>query len=402
MAEARAVESATVPARSVRAAWATRRWRTVALLLCLWIPFANAPAAADAADVQGAADWRALQADLARHLQVRGDARQQLVAAMLLAWPVADDAPLVHQDAAAARLPEAQAIFARVRASTDDPWVLWIAATDCRFGDALCDRDGAIDALLRIEPDNAAVWLLALDRAVRDADRDAQLMALQGIAGSARYDQHFLTALRAWTDASAAWPEVPGFERLVAREMTEDPDAVLDGDSLRALAGLYGLGAAMAFGFPRFSALTDLCLPEQIVGDDWRDACRGAAQVLVASDTTISISVGLSVAYRLATDDDARRALEQRRRQHNWMIGSIALLGFDGFDAEGVLDVDEAGAMIRRWREATSELALIQTLMREGGLPLVPPADYRAPGLTLAEREADRQARLSTPAGRPR
>jgi hypothetical protein len=226
------------------------------------VPIAPAAAGTAAQDAQDEADWRALQAELARRIPVREDARQQLVSAMLLAWPIANDAPAALKAAAAARMPEAEAIFARVRTGTDDPWVLWIAATDCRFGAALCDPDGAIDDLLRIEPDNAAVWLLALDRAHRRHDEDAQLAALQGMAASTRYDQYDITAIRAWTEASAALPELPGFNRLVARTMTEDPAAALDDESLGALAGLHGVGAALAFGHPPYATFTNACTPE--------------------------------------------------------------------------------------------------------------------------------------------
>lgn len=374
--------------------------RGLALVLCMLIPIAHAAAGTTAQEAQDAADWRALQADLARHIQVRGDARQQLVAAMLLAWPIANDAPAPHKAAAAARMPEAEAIFARVRAGTDDPWVLWIAATDCRFGAALCDRDGAIDDLLRIEPHNAAVWLLALDRAQRRDDKDAQLAALEGMAASSRYDQYYITAIRAWTDGFVDLPQLPEFERMVARTMTEDPAAALDAESLRALAGLHGLFAAVAFGFPPFAPLTNACIPEEIASDAWREACRAAAQVLVASDTLVSMSVGCSVAYRFAADDTERSALEQRRLEMDWLMDSVGQLAFDGFDAEGALDIDEANAVVHRWGEATSELALFQALMREQGIPLAPPPGYRARGMTLAEREADRQARLAAPAGR--
>jgi hypothetical protein len=357
------------------------------------IPITGAATEWTAQEAQDAAEWRALQAELAHHIQVRGDARQQLVAAMLLAWPIAAEAPSALRAAAAARLPEAQAIFARARAGTGDPWVLWMAATDCRFGAALCDRDGAIDALLRIEPDNAAVWLLALDRARHRDDRDAQLAALQGMAASTRYDQYYLTAIRAWTEAFAALPEQSGFERLVARTMTDDPGAALDEDSLRALAGLHGLGAAWAFGFPPLSTFADLCMPEDLAGEAWQEACRGAAQVLAQSDTLVSIGVGVSVAFRFAADDAARSALEQRRLEKDWLLDSFSLLDLDGFGADDALDVTEAKTIVERWRAASSEVDLFHSLLREQGMPLQPPDDYRGNGMDLAEREADRQQR---------
>lgn len=367
------------------------RWLAIALwLACL-------PAAADAVrpdpqDAENEAVWQTLQIELARHLQARGDARQQLVAAMLLGQPVAKDASAKVKAVAAAQRPEAEAIFARVRAGTDDPWVLWMAATDCPFGEALCDRDGAIDALLRIEPDNAAVWLLALQRAHRRNDGDAVLSALQGMASSTRYDQYYVAGVRVFTDAFEALPELAGFERWV-RGFGSFRDAVPDADEWRAMARMAGFNMAFAYSVPPIAAVAERCIPEAVEDEAFREACRGAAQALVESDTLVSISVGLSVAFRLASDDAQRRALEQRRLEKDWLIDSIQLLGFDGFDQAGAIDPGEVGELIDRLHTTGSEVAMFQSLLRDRGMPLQPPDDYRGNGMDLAEREADRQQR---------
>jgi|GEM_PF-2920367 len=133
-------------------------WATSMLAALLALGFGGTVfGASQRADPEVAAAWQELQLRLGRDLQVDGDPRQQLVTAMLLSMPQADNASANKKAATAARLPEAQAIFARVRAGSDDPWVLWVAGTDCRVGALLCDRDAAIDSLLRIEPENAAV-----------------------------------------------------------------------------------------------------------------------------------------------------------------------------------------------------------------------------------------------------
>jgi hypothetical protein len=352
---------------------------------------ANA-AKSDPQDAAVEAAWQTLQIELARNLQVRGDVRQQLVAAMLLGRPVAEDASATIRTAAAAHRSEAEAIFARVRAGTDDPWVLWMSATNCFFGEALCDRAGAIEALLRIESENAAVWMLALDRAHRGNDGSAALAALQGMAASTRYDQHYVSGIRAWTDAFEALPTIEGFESW-ARKAASFRDAAPDADELRATATMAGFSMALAYGFPPVAALAERCIPEAVDVEALREACRGAAQVLVKSDTLVSISVGLPVAFRFAADDAERRALEQGRLEKDWLMDSFNLLGFDGFDEAGAIDPGEISQLVDRVRTTGSELAMFQSMLREHGMPLQPPDDYRGNGMDLAEREADRQQR---------
>jgi hypothetical protein len=82
-------------------------------------------------DPDAVAAGQELQIRLAVHLQTDADPRRQLVAAMLLTTPALPDSPAAGQAPAAARQAEAQAIFARVRAGTGDPWILWSAATYC-------------------------------------------------------------------------------------------------------------------------------------------------------------------------------------------------------------------------------------------------------------------------------
>jgi hypothetical protein len=378
------------------------RWLVIALCLAC-LPFAATAHAAkpDPQEAEAEAAWQALQIELARHLQVRGDARQQLVAAMLLGQPVARDASTTIKAAAAAHALEAQAVFARVRAGTDDPWVLWMVATSCFFGDALCDRAGAIEALLRIESDNAAVWMLALDRAHRANDRGAVLAALQGMAASTRYDQHYVSGIRAWTDAFDALPAIEGFERW-ARKAASFRDAAPDADELRAAATLAGFNMALAYGFPPFSALAERCIPEAMDVEGLREACRGAARVLVTSDTLVSIAVGLPVAFRFAADDAERRALEQRRLERDWLTESVHLLGHDGFDEAGAIDAGEVSRLVDRLRTAGSEIAMFQSLLRDHGMPLQPPDDYRGNGMDLAQREAERQQRRQQAPRTPR
>jgi hypothetical protein len=154
-----------------------------------------------------------------------------------------------------------------------------------------------------------------------------------------------------------------------------------------------GLNLALAYGTPPLAPLAERCIPEAIEREDLREACRGAAQILVESDTLVSIMVGLPVAFRFAPDDAARRALEQRRLERDWLMESFSLLGFDGLDEAGALEPGEISQLIDRLLTAGSELAMYQSTLRERGMPLQPPDDYRGNGMGLAEREADRQQR---------
>ena len=352
----------------------------------------------------GERQWLAVSGELAQHLRIRDDPRQQVAAALLLASPASRDLPADLEVIAAARKTEAAAIFARARAGTDDPWILWLAAVGCPFEESLCDPDGALRALQRIDGRNAAPWIVSLHRAnIAEAGAEVRT-ALQGMAASDRFDTYEGVGIRTWTDAFMSLPSLPTWG--LAAAMTADGDqpiAPLSADQQRAVALAGGLSMAFVYITPPLGGFAEVCVPEKASDEVRQQACRAAAQVLVDSEHLLARVVGLPVAYRFAADDPPAQArLEALRREQGWLTELFVTLELDGFDADGRPDLGEAETMHAAWRDRKSELAMVRDLLRQNGLSPVPPDDYRAPGMTLAEREADRLARLSASSGRSR
>ena len=100
--------------------------------------------------------------------------------------------------------------------------------------------------------------------------------------------------------------------------------------------------------------------------------------------------VGTSVAYRMASDDAERAAIERRRVETDWLMEAVNLFELDGFDSEGKADPAQAREFVRRWRDAPSEVEAMRTLLRDRGMPLALTPDYQARSPTLAKREAER------------
>jgi hypothetical protein len=391
----------TRPVRVVR--------RLAGAILALVFASFITPAAAVAADDESDAHadqrkWLEVSAELARHLMAREDPSQQLAAAFLLAHSPPKDAPADITAVAAARRAEAAAIFARVRAGTDDPWILWLAAGSCPFDASPCDSDAALDALQRIDGDNAAVWLVTLDRARTDGRRADALAALQAMAASSRFDTYDREGVRTWTDAFASLPSVSTWRLAgtMAAEGTGEARA-LSAEQERAVAALGGLSLAFAYNMPPITGFATACAPEQAASAEWQQACRGAAQVMIDSGHLLARMLGFPVAYRLAADDPAAQArYEVLRREQARIIDSFLTLQLDGFDADLRPDPAEAEVLLAAMRDRESELAMYRDLLQQHGLPLEPPASYQAPGETLAEREAQRQARPAAASARAR
>ena len=385
--------SGTRPVRTVR--------RFAGVILALVCASFITPAAAVAVEAEpdphaDQRKWLEVSGELAQHLVAREDPRQQLAAALLLAQSPPKDAPADIKRVAAVRKAEAEVIFARVRAGTDDPWILWIAAGSCPFEASLCDSEAALEALQRIDGDNAAVWMVTLHRAHIDGRRADALAALQAMAASSRFDTYDREGIRTWTDAFASLPSVSTW-RLAATMATDGGGEVraLRVEQERAVAAMGGISLAFAYNMPPITGLSTVCAPEQAADAEWQQACRGAAQVMIDSGHLLARMLGFPVAYRLAADDPAAQAhYEALRREQAWIMDSFLTLELDGFDAELRPDPAEAETMLAAMRDRESELAMYRDLLQAHGLPLEPPADYRASGETLAEREADRQARL--------
>lgn len=333
------------------------------------------------------ARWHGSMSDAARMLAASADPLSQLVAAEILAEVPGERSGPHARAAIAATAAEGRATYARLRAGSRDFLVLWLAATDCRFGDALCDADGAIDDLLRLQPSNAAPWLLALDRAVRRKDATGIDEALGGIAGAQRYDQQFSRQMRAWFDAYAVLGEVPGApDSLVWQGEGAWVAAPPDPEGQHAFDAFAGFVVTLYRGQPRVLSLHEACGASAAAAPTRRAACRDAARVLQGGDSLVVAGGATRVLFANADDDATRAEAEAVHRDLRWTIESLGALAPEPTPIESGFDLAAAHALLDAWRTHDSERAVFASFARAAGVPPEPPPDWR-PRYTLAERQ---------------
>lgn len=163
--------------------------------------------------------WRAANVALFDHLRADPSSRVQVLAADLylgkddtLLGPTPDD------------------IVARAaRLAPDDAFVQWTAARDGNYWSNSCGPavrpEAAVANLLRLEPDNAAVWTYAVALASLAGDQDSVDSALSRMASAKHADDHLIEHWHAWRDVFAANPNLRdpsmGFEHVPAERRAE-------------------------------------------------------------------------------------------------------------------------------------------------------------------------------------
>ena len=142
----------------------------------------------NAADDQEAV-WKAHEASMHRALVASGTPRDIALTAF--------DAYVSRTDGTS---PPSQneTLFRAAMGARDDALVQWLIANRLLGS----DNDARVDAIVanatRLEPDNAAVWGLALALASKRNEPAAMDDALAHMAASTRSDEHFADTLRAW------------------------------------------------------------------------------------------------------------------------------------------------------------------------------------------------------------
>ena len=321
-------------------------------------------------DIQAASDrWEeAIDAALrtqAEALAERGGARNLLAAALL--WPL--QVPVEGQQWPV-RSPRAEAWFAEARAAVPgDPLVAWMEASDCgRLADA-CLGDDAIAHLLEVDPDNAAVHLLALHPAVQRGDDAAIALHLRAAADADAYQTGFPELLRLIVDAheGIAWPE-PGpelGEALAAMWGVPGPATAEN------FAAVQAFGRAMAVTYTGLRPLTEICPDDGGGSADLRDECM-AVYALAArrSDALVDRLIALAHLSRLTAGDATGDPWREQLRQIYWVQArGYALL-------PGSPDSGMTGGDYLRLYVDKGELGALQELMQRHGIPSSPPAGW--------------------------
>lgn len=270
-----------------------------------------------------------ISAALQAHVQVlaaRGQTRDRLDIALLLPLLDHDSAadPSLRRDslALARDLPDQRALVA------------WLEAMDCIDSNE-CDWRAALARLQQAEPDNAAVWLLALEQEATAQSSvstgEPQLALLRRAAQASRYDDHLTDTSRETLRAlqPVRWPPLDRDGEAALRDMLRLPDSVPASALGSALIATY----ATAMEIPPYSATVGACEPDTILipGSHWLAPCRTVMSLMADGDSLIAQALGTTRMVRLSPDGPEATHWRERLRQSHWLraqwsrIGSPAL-----------------------------------------------------------------------------
>lgn len=326
------------------------------------------------ASAQERARWQELKArqrEQALEWATDADARHKLAAALLYPWVSADgDAAEEASDSAHAFAPspEADAWLQDAAAlAPDDALIAWAQAT-CSIETGRCDRAAGRDRLLRLDPGNAAVHLLAMNAAT---DAGAARTHLADAARASRYDSYFLPLARLFFGffQAVTWPPP-----------VDDPQQPSSAESERAVAAM---SYVAAIALPAIQPLMQRCLPDKkpVADAIVRDDCRHVFALLAGDESTLIYPhIGLRGMVALTEGDPEQAQWLDAQRRYLWLFEQWqsaqlrevkAALESDRPSAAG-LNLGYFRTMLDQGERAAAGRFLI-----EHGIALIPPDDWQ-------------------------
>jgi len=309
--------------------------RTLACLLAL----AGSPIAAQASERSAS--------ELADALAASERPRDWILAATLLG------------DAAGERR---DALFERAaEGAPDDVLVQWIATLHAQrtHDEPSTAADAGVRALLRIDADNGASWMLALIAAERRHDVAQIDRALAGLAASHRYDDHFTAMLGVWLDAYQRFSPKSG--------SVADVPAASVGTSP---ALIFAMERAAAQALPSMQKLIAVCKPDALAdaGPQRRDTCEGIGRLMLEHGSTLlSQGIGFAVLRETGT---ATPADVQNRLDVDWLIQHPPPSDPQAPDFAAYAD---------DWLRFDDESEILRRTLQRKGLPIHAPQGWSSP-----------------------
>ena len=206
-----------------------------------------------------------------------------------------------------------RSLDAVVEAAPDDVLAAWLRAHACGSEQG-CDADAAARHLARLEPDNGAAWMPALDQAMRADDIVGAESLLQQAARAGRFDPHWGETAQlarkaigtpASTPACTAAAAAIGEALELGRPGTPDDLALASASSVPALPSLHHFLA--------------LCPLHKAIPSSRLSACRAVFQRMAESDTLLAHMVGLRGLASHAPTGGERTRWREQLRNAEWM-----------------------------------------------------------------------------------
>lgn len=295
-------------------------------------------------------------------LSASADPRDWALAAHIHLAPSQVD-PKNYADDAARRNLMARA----VRAAPDDALVQWLAVLYSHdSSNAMPTRLApALQALLRLEPNNAAVWDEALTQAWQSHDEAAIDDVLAHMATSTEYDDHYIDFITLWQSVFARYP-MPG--RLLEQQTNGEYHSATEVQFLSASS------QAAATAMLSITGLMRVCKLNAETGENWarRGYCADIGHLMThQARTAISLMIGFAT---LRISGSASQEDEREARGYYWMYEQYTKLAQN--DSPSSVE-DEAYLM--DWISTRNEIEALRRRVLRAGISLIPPADWISP-----------------------
>jgi hypothetical protein len=287
-------------------------------------------------------DHRALRAQAAQALILRGDADSLATAAALSFKLPTSPAALELAVSAAEAAPQNAAIG-------------WLHLQIC-VATPPCNVRDAATVLRWVDADNGASWLPILTVGVKDKDSMEVERILGDMAQTPRFDLYWNELVVLMTDSLKNARALPhGF-------------AASDAERFDLISGI------VSELVPAFSSLLDACRGAP-PGTERRENCLKLARTMQHGDAVVAQIAGFGIERRLiAPDSREMRALTERRRELEWRVSAAAQ-----FDAPVLPWLMNARARLRlaKMRTLPREEDVCIAILREHKMPAEPKETHR-------------------------
>ena len=331
-----------------------RAHRTLPLLLAALLPLGAGAAAAPAGSAVTRAPLAQFEHDVLSITALR-DTSRRLAGAAVLARAVPDLPPVLTYKTFLQRA---------LAAPGAGPAVQWVALGDCgRVGPQPedCINDAALARLEQQAPDNAAVWLLAFDRARQHGDDTAARAALARAARAAKFSTYYGTLLKSVLETARTLPMSPALVRQLAGV----------GGNAYAATYMLAAGNVMYLPGPALAPVFEACKDPGHAAA-LRVQCRRIAHLLAWGDTVIARAAGLALQERLAGNAEARQRYAEARRVQAWQTQQFAILVL-----KARTDRALAGSLVQLVLQGGTENSIQIALLRKAGIASTPPAHWK-------------------------
>jgi len=235
--------------------------------------------------------------------------------------------------------------------------VEWARLDACK-SEKDCPNAQAFAWLQQHAPDNAAVWIVAMDVAARDKSDKAERAALKQAAAAKTYDDYYGKALAGVAKAVAVLPPLPD---TMQGAHDGQPD---NADGVRMLVAVMNTQNHIR---PAFGPLEQLCGDDAAKDDDLKSDCLKLAHTLQWGSSPIARAVGLHIQGTLNPDEKSRS--DQASQNLAWQVHQYSALL-----QRALTDTSQASQWLTTARNGGTELSLMLATLRANQVPLDAPA----------------------------